>query len=119
MSVAVVLGVMTSAPLTALDPLQPPVAAHAVALALDQVRVVVCPAGIVVGLAVKEAVGGGATVTVTDWKALPPAPVHVRVSVVVDVGATGCEPFVDLVPLQPPLAVQAAASVLDQLRVLG
>jgi hypothetical protein len=38
--------------------------------------------------------------------------------VVVPVGETLCVPLVARAPLQPPLAVQLAASVLDHVRVL-
>jgi hypothetical protein len=68
-------------PEVALVPLQPPDAVHEVALVVDQVSVLEPPELTVAGLAPMDTVGGGAvfTVTVTDWLALPPAPVHVSV----------------------------------------
>ena len=61
--------------------LQAPLAVQAVALVLDQVRVVLAPALIVVGLAASVTVGfgGAVTVTVTEAAALPPVPVQVSV----------------------------------------
>lgn len=60
---------------------------------------------------------GAVTVTVMLWEALPPAPVQVKVYVVVAAGLTVCEPEVDLLPDQPPEAIQDAALVEDQVRV--
>jgi hypothetical protein len=68
-------------PLNACAPLHPPDAMQDVALAAVQVRVDACPLATVLGLALKDtvAVAAGATVTVVDWLAFPPAPWHVRV----------------------------------------
>jgi hypothetical protein len=64
-------------PLTAFVPDQPPEAVQDVALRADQVKVEPLPLATVLGLAVKLTVGAGAeTATVTDWLALPPAPVQ-------------------------------------------
>ena len=58
----------------------PPVAVHEVALVELQVRVDAPPLAIVVGLAVSEAVGLGAMVTVAVAAVLvPPVPVQVKV----------------------------------------
>ena len=117
--VVVAVGVTPCVPLIALLPVQPPEAVHAVALVDDQVSVEVAPAIIDVGEAEKVTVGIGAGVTdtVADWDALPPAPVHVSVYVVVAVGATLCVPLTALVPVQPPEAVHAVALVLLQVSV--
>jgi hypothetical protein len=49
-------------------------------------------------------------VTVTDFVALTPSPVQVRVNVVVEVmAAVVAEPVVACVPLQPPVAEHAVA----------
>jgi hypothetical protein len=65
-------------PLAALDPLQPPVAAHEVAFVDDQLRVDAPPLATVVGLADSVTVGAGEfTVTVADCEALAPLPVQV------------------------------------------
>ena len=66
-------------PLMALLPDHAPEAVHVVALVADQDSVESLPLAIVLGLAAKVSVGAAAaTVTVIDWLALPPAPVHVR-----------------------------------------
>ena len=56
--------------------------------------------------------------TVVEALALPPAPVQVSMKVVVLASAPlDCEPFVALVPLHPPEAVQLVALVDDQASV--
>jgi hypothetical protein len=71
-------------PLVASAPDQPPEAVQAVALLEDQVNVDEPPLATLVGLAPIETVGAGAdTLTVADCAAEPPAPVHVRVYLVV------------------------------------
>ena len=56
--------------------------------------------------------------TVTEASALPPAPVQVTVNVVCDtIAGDTWLPEVASAPLQPPLAVQPVAFVLDQLSV--
>jgi hypothetical protein len=72
----VLVGDTPCEPLVALAPLHPPLAAQALALVLDHVRVLDCPDAIVAGLAVKVIVGAGTTVTVVDWLVVPPAPVQ-------------------------------------------
>ena len=70
-----------SVPLAASVPVQPPLAVQEFALVLDQVRVELPPAVIVVGLAVRVTVGAAAvTITVAlAGEDLPPAPSQVRV----------------------------------------
>lgn len=76
--VVVVSAVVLVEPLVASLPLQPPDAVHEVAFVEDQVKVEVAPLLTVLGLAVRVTVGAGfVTVTVADWEALPPLPVHV------------------------------------------
>ncbi len=60
---------------------------------------------------------GAETVTKTLWLPLPPAPVQVRVYVVLVVGETDWVPEVAFVPVQPPEAVQLVALVDDQVSV--
>lgn len=107
-------------PLAASCPLQPPVAAHAVACADDQVRVEAPPALTVVGFAVSEAVGGSLTmmVTLAGWL-VPPLPEHVRVNVVSSASGPVLRlPFAANVPLHPPEAVQEVASTDDHVSVV-
>jgi hypothetical protein len=88
-----------------------------VALVEVQVRVDALPLLILEGLALNDTVGaaGAETETVADCDAEPPAPVQVRVNFVVALSAgVVCEPAVASEPLQPPEAVQAVASVDDQ-----
>jgi uncharacterized membrane protein (GlpM family) len=67
-------------PLAGSLPLQPPDALQAVALVDDQDNVDAAPLATVLGLAfIVPAFAGVVTVTVADWAALPPAPLHVRV----------------------------------------
>jgi hypothetical protein len=68
-------------PLTALLPDHEPPATHAVALLAAHVRVDELPVAMVLGLALKLTVvfGFALTVTVADWVAVPPLPVHVSV----------------------------------------
>jgi hypothetical protein len=73
---------------------------------------------------VTETVGGcvsawtcAVTAMVVDCEALPPAPEQFNVYAVFAVGETDWLPDAALVPDQPPLAVQLAAFVDDQLRV--
>src|SRR6202035_3552001 len=98
------------------DPDHPPEAAQAVALVEDQVNVELPPLGTLVGPALMETLGGVAdVVTVADWDAEPPAPVHVSMNLVVaERLAVALGPLVGLVPLHPPDATQAVALVDDQ-----
>jgi len=107
-------------PLVASAPDQPPEAVQAVALLEDQVNVDVPPLATLVGLALIETVGAGGaeTLTVADCDAEPPAPVHVRVYLVVAASAAVfCEPLMASEPLQPPEAAQAVALAEDQLNI--
>lgn len=59
-----------------------------------------------------------ATVTVADWAAEPPVPVHVSVYLAVAVSAAVfCEPLAASVPLQLPEAAQVVALVADHVKV--
>jgi hypothetical protein len=115
------VGVSDLVPLVDCDPLQSPLAVHAVALVEDQVRVALPPSVMVAGATEISAVGaaGAVTVNVADCLALPPAPVQVRVyaSLPVAVGVSVAVPLVAWVPLHAPLAVQDVAFVEDQVRV--
>jgi len=103
-------------PLSALAPDQAPEAEQVATLPLDQVSVAAPPEVTVLGLTLSVTTAGvPVTVTVADWVADPPAPVHVSpYSLVlpsapvdqVPLGATG--------PLQAPEAVHAVAPVEDQ-----
>jgi hypothetical protein len=67
-------------PLTALVPLQPPLAEQEVALLADQVSVELLPEEIALGPALRLTVGADAdTVTEAVCTAVPPGPVQVRV----------------------------------------
>ena len=69
---------MVCEPLRPLEPLQPPDAVQALALALDQVSADEAPAFTVLGVAVSVTTGALLeTVTVADWVADPPGPVQV------------------------------------------
>jgi hypothetical protein len=98
-------------PVRPLEPLQPPDAVQAVALALDHVSVEEAPAFTVLGVAVSVTIGALLeTVTVADCVADPPGPVQVSsysvllVKVPVDI-----VPLLGMLPCQPPEAVQAVA----------
>jgi hypothetical protein len=73
----------------------------------------------VLGTALSVTTGGNAeTVTVADWVAEPPVPVHVSWnSVVLGSAPVDHVPLVATVPCQAPEAVQAVASAELQLRV--
>lgn len=110
---------MVCEPLRPLEPLQPPDAVQALALALDQVSADEAPAFTVLGVAVSVTTGALLeTVTVADWVADPPGPVQVSsysvllVRVPVDI-----VPLFGTLPCQPPEAVQAVAPGDFQLRV--
>jgi hypothetical protein len=110
-----------SVPLVALAPVKSPVAAHEVALLELQLSVEAAPCRIAAGFELSASVGGGVTgvtLTVTVCVAVPPAPVQLSVNAVVAVRPLRTSvPERPLVPLQPPLAVQLAAFVADQLSV--
>jgi hypothetical protein len=107
-------------PAVGLLPNHAPPALHEVALVVDQVNVEEPLALTVVGLAVRVMVGrvGGATLTVTERVALPPAPVQVKKNVLVVVNELrGSLPDSALVPDQAPEAVHEVASLEVQLNV--
>ena len=110
--VVVATGSVVWLPFKALAPLQPPDAVQLVAFDEFQFRVAVWPLVTVVGDAVSEIVGalGSATLTVTVRPLLPPAPVQVRVKLVVAfrAGITSL-PVNALLPLHPSAAVQPVA----------
>jgi hypothetical protein len=95
-----------------------PLATHEVAFELDHVSVDDPPDATLVGDALSETVGAGATATVALWLAEPPVPVHVSVYVPLPVSApVDCVPDVALVPDHAPLAVHEVALVLDHVSV--
>jgi hypothetical protein len=83
--VAVSIAPVDAEPTVGLEPVQPPLAMHDVALALVHDSVVDCPCTTVALLAVRSTVGaagaGGAsfTVTRTVLREVPPSPVHLSV----------------------------------------
>ena len=73
-----------SAPVLALPlvgslPDQPPEAVQRLVFVEDQLSIDEPPVLTVAGLALRLTVGGAATLTVTDWLALPPGPLQVSV----------------------------------------
>ena len=87
-----------------------------VAFVVVHVRVDDCPLVIVVGLAVKVALGGVETVTVTCFVTVPPAPVAVSVYVVVTEGETPTDPLAGSLPT-PLSIVTLVAFVVDHVSV--
>jgi hypothetical protein len=100
-------------------PDQPPDAAQLLALVVDQVSVDRPPLATVIGLALNVMAGaGGFTLTTVDCAALPPAPLQVRVYVLLALSApVDCVPDVALVPDHLPEAVQEVALAELQVRV--
>jgi hypothetical protein len=94
-------------------PLQPPLAAHEVALVELHVNVEAPPLAMDVGFAVSVTVAAGTTVTVAVATLLvPPAPVQIsEYDVVAVIAPVLCVPLMDLAPLQPPEAVHDVAFV--------
>jgi hypothetical protein len=107
-------------PLMALLPVQAPEAAHAVALADDQVSVALLPAVRVLGLTARLNLGVAAvTETTADCVALPPAPMQVNVYVVVaSSAAVASEPLRASLPLHPPEAEHELALLLVHVSVV-
>lgn len=113
-------GPIVSLPESGFVPVQSPRPSQAVASLVDQVNVVDPFMLTVVGLALSDTVGSGAgsTATVTERLALPPAPMQVRINVLVVVNELRVWlPDVALLPDQSPDAVQDVALVEDQFRV--
>jgi hypothetical protein len=107
-------------PLIALLPVQPPEAVQAVALLDTQLKVVLPPLVMVLGLALMLTVALGVllTVTVADCAALPPLPVQLSVYVALAVSApVDWVPVTAFAPDQPPEAVQEVAFVAVQFNV--
>jgi hypothetical protein len=104
-------------PLVPNAPVQPPDAAHEVALLELQVNVDEPPGAITEGYT--ESVADGTTFTVAVAGALvPPAPVHVSENVVLALSAPVLRlPLAAKVPLHPPEAVQEVALAEDQVSV--
>lgn len=70
-------------PLVAFEPVQPPEAVQLVELVAVQFRVDALPVTTALGVAPSVTAGGGSmAATLTDWLALPPGPVQLRVKVV-------------------------------------
>src|SRR3954451_7259752 len=105
------VGETASAPPMA-PPVEKPVPVQEAALVEDQVRVELPPAMIEAGMAEREAVGAGVTVTV----ALASAPEQLTEEGVVTVGERASEPPM-APPVEKPVPVQEAALVEDQVRV--
>lgn len=107
-------------PLVDLVPVHEPAALQAVALVDDHVRVELPPEATEPGLALILTVGAGVavtpvTVTVADWVAEPPGPAHASSNTVVLVrGPVDRRPTVEILPCQPPEAVQAVVPVVFQ-----
>lgn len=117
----VAVGLTICVPLVASEPFQPPEAVHAVAFVLDHVSVELLPAVMLAGLAASDTVGVALpppppTFTVTLAEPDPLVPVQVSVYAVVLVGETVAMPLVAFAPVQPPLAVQEVALVVDQVK---
>jgi hypothetical protein len=114
-----VMSEITCEPLVATEPLNAPDAVQLDALVDDQVSVELPPLATLLGLAVKDTVGGlTVTDTVVELWAVPPAPVHVRTNLVVAFSATVVwVPLVGSLPVQPFDAVQDVALVEDQVSV--
>jgi hypothetical protein len=96
-----------------------PDAAQVSALVDAQVSVELPPAATLLGLALKDTVGGAAvTETVAELRAVPPPPVQVRTNLVVALNGTVVWlPFVGCAPVQPFDALHVLAFVEDQVSV--
>lgn len=114
------IGPVICVPLGASIPLQPPEAVQESAPVELQVSDEVPPRASMPGDAASVAVGNGFTVTAALTGALvPPGPVHVNAKFALLLNAPVlCEPLAASVPLQAPAAVQEAASVEIQVRVV-
>jgi hypothetical protein len=117
--VFVISGPVDWLPLVGSGPVQPPDPVQLVALVELQVNVDAPLYATLVGTALSEAVGTAKNATVAETGALvPPGPLHVSVyTVVAPTVAVACEPLLASVPVQPPLAWQAVASLELQVSV--
>jgi hypothetical protein len=102
-------------PEVALPPVQPPEAVHEVAFVEDQVSIELAPAVTEVGLALSVAVGAGVedvtSIVTAAYAVVPLAAVHVRENKVSAARVPVLpDPLAAFMPLQPPEAVQFAAS---------
>ena len=97
----------------------PPEPVHEVALIEDQLNVELLPLATLLGLVLRETVGGvESTETVAEFEALPPAPVQLSTNWVVALKTgVGWLPLVGSVPVQPFEPVQEVAFVADQVSV--
>lgn len=107
---------LAALPLVALEPDQPPPdALHEPAFVLVHDTCVVAPLATLAGLTVTLTVGGPTTATDLASLALPPAPAHVSVNVVlVESALLVALPLAACAPAQPPDAVHDVALVLVQ-----
>jgi hypothetical protein len=114
-----VMPVTNCDPLVATAPEKAPDTAQLDAFVDDQVSVELPPLATLLGLAVKDTVGGFAvTDTVVALRAVPPGPVQVRTNLVVALSATvAWVPLVGSVPVQPLDAVQDVVFVDDPVSV--
>jgi hypothetical protein len=118
--VATVIGACISMPLVARAPVQPPEATQLVESVEDQFRVTLPLLATMLGVAVMVTVGLSAMTALADAAPVPPGPVHVSVyAVAMVMVAWSCVPLVARDPDHPPEAVQAVASVVDQVRVVA
>jgi hypothetical protein len=116
--VATVIGACISMPLVARAPVQPPEATQLVESSEDQFRLTLPLLATMLGVAVMVTVGLGAMMTLADAAPVPPGPVHVSVyAVPMVMVAWSCVPLVARDPDHAPEAVQAVASVVDQVSV--
>jgi len=110
-------------PAVARLPVHAPEAVQLVAFAEDQVSELLPPLATLVGLAAIFTVGAGVddvlTVTIAEAVALPPAPLQLRVNVLLAAvsGPVDALPCVAFLPDQAPSALHLEAPVVDQLRV--
>lgn len=106
-------------PLVGSGPVMAPDAAQVSALVEDQVSVELPPAATLLGLALKDTVGGvTVTDTVAELRAVPPSPVQVSTNLVVALNGTVVWlPLVGCAPVQPFDALQVLAFVEDHVSV--
>lgn len=105
---------MDALPLAGLEPPQPPLASHEVALVELHVNWLVPPADTEAGLAASCTLGAATMFTVVESEVVPPIPVQLRLNAVGEErGPTDSLPRVVFVPVHgPPAATQEVAPVL-------